>query len=508
MKTIKKTKTKHGSVLVFSLIILFMGVAIALGVAFTSIISTKMSTTTGKSVSAFQVADSGAEIILQKIASDSSIDINQLAASLTTSCYVEDSESKIKVDMGSGKNYTVTFADSSGNPLDCSASVSSINRIKSVGTYAQTTRAIDVAVAQRKCDGIWNTTILDSSGDVGKYPSAALGSDGLARISYYDDSNNKLKFIQCTNADCSTKNTTIIDDGGSYNSIAIGSNGNARISYQTFDVSSGCLHLKFVQCTNADCSTNITRTVDNTCGSGFFTSMALGSDGFARIAYYVNGGFLKFVRCTTNDCQINNIITTIDNSSFGCAGGARHDTALALNSSNYARISYYDEGYLKLIRCGDLNCSSNPSTNIENNVNVGTCTTTNTSLALDSVGNARIAYHRFGSFNDNNLMFVRCDDDDCSPIGDKNDVDITPDTGQYNSLALGSDGFARISYYDSHNNNLKFAQCDDSGCTDPEITTVDPVAGAGDYNSIALGSADNCVSIVYYANGDLKYAIK
>jgi hypothetical protein len=79
--------------------------------------------------------------------------------------------------MGSGKNYTVSFTDNSGNPLDCSASVSSINRIKSVGTYAQTTRAIDVAVAQATGNGPEGWTCRARSG-AAKCSSNLVCTDG------------------------------------------------------------------------------------------------------------------------------------------------------------------------------------------------------------------------------------------------------------------------------------------------------------------------------------------
>ncbi len=127
-------------------------------------------------------------------------------------------------------------------------------------------------------------------GYAGEYNSLALGSDGYARISYYvtdSDSIYALKFAQCTNADCSTKNTTTIDNtniDGWYTSIAIGSDGYARIGYYeqwpNYD-------LKFVQCTNADCSTNNIATIDSTGNTGLYTSTAIRpSDDYVYISYF------------------------------------------------------------------------------------------------------------------------------------------------------------------------------------------------------------------------------
>src|SRR5688572_14794777 len=112
-------------------------------------------------------------------------------------------------------------------------------------------------------DNGWTLTTIDSTGDVGSWTSNALGSDGFARISYYDTTNADLKFVQCTNADCSSKNISTVDSSGTvgiYTSLALGSDGFGRISYN--DVSNTAL--KFVQCTNADCSSSNITTVDST----------------------------------------------------------------------------------------------------------------------------------------------------------------------------------------------------------------------------------------------------
>jgi hypothetical protein len=42
-------------------------------------------------------------------------------------------------------------------------------------------------------------TTLDSSGNVGQYSSVAIGTDGLALISYYDANNGDLKVAHCSN---------------------------------------------------------------------------------------------------------------------------------------------------------------------------------------------------------------------------------------------------------------------------------------------------------------------
>src|SRR6266700_2675732 len=56
----------------------------------------------------------------------------------------------------------------------------------------------------------------------------AIGTDGLGVIAYYDATNADLKVAHCSNIDCTTASTTTIDSVGSvgaYTSLMIGSDG-------------------------------------------------------------------------------------------------------------------------------------------------------------------------------------------------------------------------------------------------------------------------------------------
>jgi len=143
MKKLKKTKA---SVLVFALIILFIGIAAAIGIASSTMISQKNSINTASSTQSFQVADSGAEIVLNKIKNASDGDT---LGSLGLSC----SSGVITGNIGTGKEYKITaFRIDESNPItDCSASLSDIDRIKSIGSYKNTNRAVEVAVASGGC---------------------------------------------------------------------------------------------------------------------------------------------------------------------------------------------------------------------------------------------------------------------------------------------------------------------------------------------------------------------
>ena len=45
-------------------------------------------------------------------------------------------------------------------------------------------------------------TTVDSAGSVGQYSSVTIGADGLALISYYDETNGDLKVAHCSNVAC------------------------------------------------------------------------------------------------------------------------------------------------------------------------------------------------------------------------------------------------------------------------------------------------------------------
>ena len=85
---------------------------------------------------------------------------------------------------------------------------------------------------------------IDSTGAVGAYTSIAIGTNGNPIISYYDYTNSvgNLKVAACNNPTCEVlggapaSTNTIIDSSGYgwYSSIAIGTNGNPIISYYDY----------------------------------------------------------------------------------------------------------------------------------------------------------------------------------------------------------------------------------------------------------------------------------
>jgi PGF-pre-PGF domain-containing protein len=322
----------------------------------------------------------------------------------------------------------------------------------------------------------WTIETVDSNDDVGYYSSLSLDNAGYPRISYWDWTNNHLKYAAKTGVVWVNETVDKTKNSGEFSSLKLDRSGQPYISY--YDSNRG--NLSFVTVIED----NWTRITVESGGVGRYSSLVLDNAGNPGIAYQdLLNMKLKYAE-KNGGLWMNE---TVDNS-----GNVGAYSSLARDGSGNPSISYYDAGH------GFLRYASRSG-------GLWTCTTVDgtgnpgyyTSLALDAAGNPRISYYD-GVGRD--LKFVS----KTGGVWKKETVDSAGSVGKWTSLALDTYGNPHISYFDETNGHLKYAVKSGLVWTNE---TVDTGANVGTYTSLALDSSGNpCISYRDGGYGDLRYA--
>jgi predicted regulator of Ras-like GTPase activity (Roadblock/LC7/MglB family) len=360
-------------------------------------------------------------------------------------------------------------------------------------------RYSQLALVQNPRSNTLTTVDSGAGGDVGKYNSVTMGTDGLPVISYLDSTNYDLKVAKCGNAACSSGNTlSTVDSGGDVGfstSITVGTDGLPVISY--CDATNG--HLKVAKCGNAACSSgNTIAMVDSGGTVGEFTSITIGTDGLPLISYSdAMNGDLRVAKCGNASCSSGNTLSTVDS-----GGAVGRFTSITIGTDSLPVISYYDvtNGHLKVAKCGNASCSSgNTLSTVDSGVFVGFYT----SITIGTDGLPVISYN---DVSNGDLKVAKCGNVACSSGNTLSTVDSGGTVGDLTSITIGTDGLPVISYCNEMNGDLKVAKCANGACSAANtITTV--VFGGTSYSSITIGT-DGLPVISYYeyTSKDLKVA--
>jgi len=242
-----------------------------------------------------------------------------------------------------------------------------------------------------------------------------------------------------------------------------------------------------------------TSTISTSGDDGIDVSMAIGTDGFPVSAFFSNGyNFLDVTKCRDAVCasKITHQVAT--------DGSVGHYTSLAIGSDGVPVISYFDNTNLRLMvaHCNDIICTTVGTTSL---TGVGSSNGQYTSIAIGTDGFPVIAYYDANAAN-LDLKFAKCNNILCTSAATST-LDTTGDVGQRASIAIGSDGFPVITYADNTLKRLDFVKCADASCTVFATSTLDTVGSATTKaGAIAIGQ-DGYPMISYYGGkGNLNFA--
>jgi hypothetical protein len=310
----------------------------------------------------------------------------------------------------------------------------------------------------------WFPTVVDQGPSLGTHTSLAVDGQGRAHISYLDEGNVTLK------------HAAQVDGGGwrietvdrpSYvvgaTSLALDAAGGPHISY----VDGG--HLRYASWDGGRWNVSI---VDLTYSDGT-DSLAIGRDGFPRIAYAWDTGILRFARWDGRAW----IRETVETTTFV----ARY-VSLTLDPIDRAYISYSGNGNLRYASEGDTGWNTEV---VDPHPDTGWFS----QLALDSRGWPRIAYQDHGGAA---LRFAAWDGFARQWIFDT--IESGGDPGWDLGFALDANGSPHVSYYERLSSDLRYARKTGS---DWERQTVDSIGTVGWYTSLALNRS-GIPSISYY----------
>jgi hypothetical protein len=362
---------------------------------------------------------------------------------------------------------------------------------------------------------------IDSTGDFDGYTSITVGTNGNPIISYHDSTNDDLKIAACNNPTCTTSTNTTIDSTGTvgyYNSITIGTNGNPIISYYDEDYDEDNSALKVAACNNSTCTTSTNTTIDSTGIVGLYTSITIGTNGNPIISYFdQDNSALKVTACNNPTCEALGGAPAATNTTIDSNGDVGYFTSIAIGTNGNPIISYYDQtnNDLKIAVCNNPTCEAlggapaATNTTIDSTGIVGLYT----SITIGTNGNPIISYWDVTDFD---LKVAACNNPTCTGAteGDRSTnatIDSNGSVGTDTSITIGTNGNPIISYYDETNNDLKIAVCNNPTCTGiaegdrSTNTTIDSNGNVGYYTSIAIGTNGNpIISYFDVTNFDLK----
>ncbi len=286
------------------------------------------------------------------------------------------------------------------------------------------------------------------------------------------------------------------DTSATQKAIAIGADGYTRfIVVEDGPPPDYWWQLTYVRCLDLACDAYNTKSWPNRNLSPYTFSLAIGPDGYARIAYQIlayvvdsagegHNATVGFIQCFDDDCASSTNDSFVDYAAQG------DFASVAVGSDGTAYIAY-DNGNvgdgpqgIGLATCSSGGCST--STLV---TGISVFDFTDGTIAIGSDGNPVVVYADDNFSYDPNSNRTTYMSSTGHYYENGSDVAVTNDAS-VNDLAIGPDGFARIyfqnhAYYDSTATpGAYFVQCGNVSCNS---ATVNPIALPG-VNFASTGS--------------------
>jgi hypothetical protein len=307
-------------------------------------------------------------------------------------------------------------------------------------------------------------TLLDTTGDVGRTSSVAIGTDGLPLIAYRDETNGTVKVAHCDDAAC-TGATLATIDSGDYPALVIGADGRGLIAY----VAAGSL--KAAHCNDVACTSASTTVVDSPNVVPARVSVIIGSDSLPLTLYMkqVQGFFGP--SATTAHCAAASCSSATVSVHGSMGAGGTLDTAAALGTDGFPLIAWAISNAAAPVvrRCADIACTALTPQPLEAPRGGKETFTTfqyaeAPSLVIGADGRGLVSY-RFTSLLPPSWSYrvAHCADAPCTSF---DSVLVMPTVaGPNTNAAAAASPSGQPWFVRNQSGRLRLSRCDDATCT-------------------------------------------
>lgn len=410
--------------------------------------------------------------------------------------FLEDDHDNLRYAYKEGNNWRFAYPDEAGN-VGGYTSILVDNDLNVHISYCQgpltnnICKALKYVTAKIKDSKpetwTWNKDTVDSGTLTGTYSSIAK-SGKRVYISYLDGNNLRLKVATLYSGEWSTQTFDSSDYDGYYTSIAIDSDGRFRVAYM--DLGTGVYRELYYNTTQKKW---LTHEIDYQSDVGESTAMTLDSADRAHISYMnETSDDLKYAT-NSSGAWVTGVISS--------TGDVGIYSSIAVDAGDVPHVAYYDIG------AGDLEYATLSGGNWVHTT-VDRTKNKNMGLYPDIVISPanNLPYISYYNATDKDLMLANFDGSQWYT----QTVDSLVDVGKFTSIDMDAAGHIYISYYDEkyydgETRRLKFAYYTGFSWM---ISTVDWSTGVGLYSSIDVDNLGQ-VHIAYYdeTNKALKYAL-